>query len=98
MPAGLVLEFEGVDATHYEAANNALGIDMTTGKGDWPPGLMSHAGGTTESGGFAVLEVWESRQAQQQFMQSRLASALQEAGLPEPSRITWVDLLAYHTP
>jgi len=98
MSAGLVLEFQGVDASHYEAANKQLGIDMATGKGDWPAGLLSHAGGPMDGGGFAVIEVWASRQAQEEFMRTRLGAALQAAGLPEPSRVTWVDLLAYHTP
>ncbi len=98
MPAGLILEFQGVDPSHYEAVNKKLGIDMATGEGDWPPGLLSHAGGPTGDGGFAVLEVWDSQEAQGEFMQTRLGSALQEVGVPEPSRMTWVDLLAYHTP
>lgn len=98
MSAGVFIEFEGVGQPHYEAVNKTLGIDMATGKGDWPPGLLSHAGGPTGDGGFAVLEVWESQEAQGQFMETRLGAALQAAGVPEPSRVTWVDLLAYHTP
>jgi len=31
-------------------------------------------------------------------MESRLGPALAKAGAPAPSRITWVPLLAYHTP
>lgn len=98
MAAGLILEFQGVDQRHYEAVNKTLGIDMATGTGDWPPGLLSHAGGPTSDGGFAVLEVWDSQEAQEQFMQTRLGAALQAEGLPAPSRVTWVDLLAYYTP
>ncbi len=98
MAAGVVLEFQGVDASQYEAVNKKLGIDMKTGKGDWPAGMLSHAGGLTDDGGLVVMEVWESQEAQGKFMESRLGAALQEVGVPAPSRVTWVDLIAYHTP
>jgi hypothetical protein len=97
MAAGLVLEFEDIDATKYAAVNKELGIDMATGKGDWPAGLLSHAGGTTESG-FAVIEVWESKDAQAAFMNGRLGAALATVGVGGPPRVTWVDLIAYHAP
>ena len=29
----------------YAAVNKHLGIDMQTGQGDWPAGLLSHAAG-----------------------------------------------------
>ncbi len=98
MAAGVVLEFQGVDASQYNAVNKKLGLDPATGKGDWPAGLLSHAGGPTGDGGFAVMEVWDSQEAQGKFMESRLGAALQEVGVPAPSRVTWVDLIAYHTP
>jgi hypothetical protein len=98
MAAGLMLEFQGVGRSQYEAVNSQLGIDMETGEGDWPDGLMSHAAGPTGDGGFAVFEIWESQDAQGKFMETRLGPALHAAGLPEPSRVTWANLLAYHTP
>jgi len=97
MAQGLVLEFQGIDASTYAAVNKILGIEMATGKGDWPAGLLSHAGGTTE-GGFAVIEVWESKDAQAAFMNGRLGAALGQAGVNETPRVTWVDLIAYHAP
>ncbi|MDX6538473.1 MAG: hypothetical protein QOI71_83, partial [Gaiellales bacterium] len=36
MADGLILEFEGVGAEEYMAVNRALGIDVTTGAGEWP--------------------------------------------------------------
>lgn len=98
MAAGLILEFQGVDRSDYDKVNAALGIDMQRGTGDWPAGLQSHAAGSVEGGGFCVLEVWESKGHQERFMQERLAAALQSGGLPQPSRMAWVDLVAYHTP
>lgn len=45
------------------------------------------------------MEVWESREDQERFMQDRLGRALQEGGVSgPPSRVEWLGLAAYHTP
>lgn len=97
MAVALILEFEGVDRSHYEAVNSNLGIDMATGAGDWPAGLRSHVAGTTDAGGLVVAEVWDSQAAQGAFMEARLGAALREAGVAAPARMTWGELLAHHT-
>jgi hypothetical protein len=98
MPEGLILEFDGVGREQYNAVNAALGIDPETGQGDWPDGLISHAGGT-RPGGFVVFEIWESQEAQGQFMDGALGKALQEGGITEPpSRVEWLELAGYSTP
>jgi len=94
---GLILEFDGVSREQYEAVNKLLGVDMASGKGNWPAGLLFHAGGA-KPGGWAVVEVWESKEAQQRFMEDRLGRALQEGGITEPpSRVDWLDLVAHHS-
>jgi hypothetical protein len=98
MPAGLVLEFRDIDKSHYEAVNKKLGIDMVTGTGNWPKGLLSHAAGSTDDGTFVVMEVWTSQDDQGLYMDTALGPALGQAGVPLPSRATWVDVVAYHTP
>jgi hypothetical protein len=97
MPAGLILRFPGKTRADYNAVNDKLGIDMTVGT-NFPDGLLSHAAG--ENGGaLYVVEVWESREAQGRFMESRLGRALQEGGVTDAPEITWIDpLLSYHTP
>jgi hypothetical protein len=50
MPEVLILEFTGVSEGEYAAVNKHLGIDMQTGQGDWPAGLLSHAAGIAEDG------------------------------------------------
>jgi hypothetical protein len=98
MPEGLILEFDGVGADQYNAVNASLGIDPSTGQGDWPDGLLSHAGGTKE-GGLVVFEVWESKEAQGRFMDGRLGQALQEGGIAgPPARVEWLELAGYSTP
>src|SRR3954467_8596266 len=76
MPEAVILEFTGIGLTEYEAVNKELGIDMTTGVGDWANGLMMHCGGTADDGKFVVTEVWESRELQGAFLESRLGAAL----------------------
>jgi hypothetical protein len=97
MAEGLILEFEGVGRDEYEAVNERLGVDMAGGQGDWPAGLLFHAGGA-KAGGWVVFEIWESRDAQSRFMNDRLGRALQESGISgPPSRADWLDLAAYHS-
>jgi hypothetical protein len=97
MADAIILEFDGVGRDGYEAVNELLGLDAASGAGDWPDGMMSHTAGA-KPGGWVVFEVWESKDAQAQFMGGRLGSALHEAGLPAPTRVEWLDLAAHHNP
>lgn len=97
MAEGLILEFEGVGQEQYAVVNGHLGIDMESGQGDWPAGLLFHAG-AIKPGGLVVFEVWESKGDQERFMNERLGQALQEGGIDgPPSRVEWLALAAYHT-
>lgn len=99
MAAALILEFEGVTKKEYDAVNAALGIDPTTGEGDWPDGLISHSGGLNTDGHLVVMEVWDSPEHQARFMEGRLGEALGKGGVTEPpSSVTWIELIAHHTP
>ncbi len=98
MADGLILEFEGFGEETYEQVNEKLGIDMASGEGNWPAGLISHTGGA-KPGGWVVFEVWSSKADQERFMEERLARALQEGGVEgPPSRMEWLDLSAHHNP
>jgi hypothetical protein len=44
-----------------------------------------------------VFEVWDSKESQAAFMESRLGPALHGAGLPEPTRVEWLTILGHHT-
>jgi hypothetical protein len=99
MPDALILEFDGVGREEYEAVNEVLGIDMNTGTGAWPEGLLMHSAGATRDGGFVVYEVWDSVEAQERFMNERLGPALKQGGIEDPpSRAEWLDLHAHHSP
>src|SRR5690349_16326898 len=97
MAKGLILEFDGFGAETYEAVNERLGIDMDSGEGDWPAGLLFQSGGA-KPGGWVVYEVWATQEDQERFMADRLGRALSEAGVDgPPSRVEWLDLAAHHT-
>jgi hypothetical protein len=98
MAYGIVLEFENVGKAQYDAVNAKLGIDMAKGAGDWPAGLTSHTGGSTANGGLFVVEVWESKGHQEAFMSTRLGAALGAVGVPDPVRVTELDIVGYATP
>jgi hypothetical protein len=95
MPYGIVLAFDGVGADQYWAVNEQLGI-KPDGTGDWPAGMLSHAGGPTATG-WVVAEVWNSKADQEAFMASRLGAALGAVGLPDPAQIIESDLVNHHT-
>jgi len=86
----LILEFSAPSAVDiYERVNELLGVDPTTGTGDWPAGMIDHhAGGEGDT--LVVVESWESREAQDEFMRTRLGPAFGEAHVPEPTRVTWL--------
>ncbi|MEA3184436.1 MAG: hypothetical protein QOJ74_913 [Ilumatobacteraceae bacterium] len=90
MSYGLVLIFEGVTEKEYWSVNEKLGINQDS-TGDWPEGMVFHTGGPTQSGGFAVIELWKSKAAQEAFMGSRLGAALAASGVPAPSQMIETD-------
>ncbi len=99
MVAEVILEFEGVTTKEYDAVNSELGIDPSTGDGDWPEGLISHAAGLNEDGHLVVTEVWDTPDHQARFMEERLAQALEKGGVTSPpSGVTWIELVTHHRP
>src|SRR5262245_8881609 len=93
MPEALLYEIDGVTTDQYNAVNNLLGLDVASGAGEWPAGLRSHTATLTESGRFVLLEVWDSRAAQEEFAAASLGSALAEVGIPEPARMEWLTVI-----
>jgi hypothetical protein len=98
MAASIMFRAPGKTRDAYDKVNQVLGLDPATGGGDWPEGLLSHAAGEAD-GALYVFEVWESRDAQQRWMNGQLGRAFQESGaILEPPEITWVDLFSYYRP
>jgi len=98
MAEGLILEFSEGGEAEYRAVSAHLGVDVESGTGDWPDGLVSHAAGPSTNGTWVVMEVWSSRETQATFMESRLAAALAAGGITTVPKVTWVELAGFHQP
>jgi hypothetical protein len=97
MADAIIWEFDGVHRDDYDAVNGKLGIDPERGSG-WPDGLIFHTG-AAKPGGWVVFEVWESKEAQERFLNDRLRPALEAAGVTTPpTRVDWFDVAAYASP
>ena len=97
MAAALILEFDGGTEDEYRAVSKELGIDLDTGTGDWPEGLITHSGGINDAGNLVVMEVWDTPEHQARFMDGRLTEAMARAGVTrEPASVTWIELTAHH--
>ena len=97
MAEAIIWEFDGIGRAEYDAVNEQLGVDPNSG-GSWADGLLFHVG-AGKPGGWVVIEVWESKGKQEQFLNERLMPAFEAAGLTtEPTRVEWLDVAGYVGP
>ena len=68
----------------YEQIRAQLGLDK-------PAGGIFHVAGPSPTGGWRVIEVWESEEEANRFFQERFVPALRALGLsgPPPPRQFW---------
>jgi hypothetical protein len=68
----------------YEKIRAQLGLEK-------PAGGIFHVAGPSPNGGWRVIEVWESEEEAQRFLEERFFPALQSLGLmgPPPPREFW---------
>jgi len=78
MTTGIVAEFNNLDERRYERVNELLNLYQNP-----PKGLLLHSAGPIP-GGWRVVDIWESREAFDQFFKDRLSGALKQAGVTEP--------------
>ncbi len=78
MAVMMIIEVPGGTTEQYDRANEIMGIH---GDQDAPEGLISHVAGTTDDG-LLVVDLWESEQALNRFVEERLGAALQQSGMP----------------
>jgi hypothetical protein len=95
MPVAVLVEVEGTGIETYDATNAAMG-----GLSENPPdGLLAHMAAPRESGGYFVLNVFESSAAWERFRDGRRAVAFRETmpeGLAPPKVSIW-ELHAFST-
>ncbi|HYH12114.1 MAG TPA: hypothetical protein VD789_07140 [Thermomicrobiales bacterium] len=73
-----LLEFPGLTREQYER----VGANLAGGP---PEGILYHSCGPHE-GGWRVVDIWESREAFDRFVDGTYLAAVRGVGGPEPSR------------
>ncbi len=79
MAVCLVIDVPGGKMEQYEDVMHKL----EESGGRLGEGQTFHAAGPTDDG-FTVIDVWNSRDDFDRFLQGRLGQAIQEAGVPQP--------------
>ena len=54
-----------------------------------PEGAIAHIAGVGPNGGWRVIEVWESKDAQEKFTREKLAPVFAEVGIERPEPQQW---------
>lgn len=96
MSVGIIMEFDGFSVDTYEAVRDRINWPES-----WPEGISLHVAGPT-SDGMRLVEIWESRQQYDDWMQNTIQPALENvvgdalASAPPP-RITEFELLRHET-
>ncbi len=89
----LVLEFAHSNAAEmYKSVNQELGLGGPGDPSGWPGAMGCHVAGQAGDS-LIVVEVWDSKAAQEEFMQNELGPALQKANAPAPTRAEWFSML-----
>ncbi|MCC7445960.1 MAG: hypothetical protein IT324_01025 [Anaerolineae bacterium] len=82
MAVAYLMQFSSVTPEQYDAVMQELNL------GSKPPkGALLHMAGPTEDG-WRVIDVWESPEVFDAFVQTRLGQALHNAGISEQPAIT----------
>jgi hypothetical protein len=69
----------------YDAAASQVGA----GPENMPDGGILHVAGPSPSGGWRVLEIWESEEAARRFDEERVVPVLRQVGIERPQPETW---------
>ena len=83
MALTFLFELPGTTQEQYDQV-----LDNLQRGGKTAEGRIFHVAGPME-GGWRVLDVWESQEAWDKFLQEKLGQALQEAGVAPPQQQVW---------
>jgi hypothetical protein len=91
MAIAMLLEWSDMDEAKYLELIERIGL------GDRMfPGAIAHVAGPIE-GGWRVVDVWESEEAFERFLEEKLRQASSEVGINPPSVSIW-PVLTIRTP
>jgi hypothetical protein len=77
-----IVESPEATPADYDRAHEIMG---TSGEGDAPDGLIEHVC-ASDGTGLLIVDVWESEEQLDRFLQERLGPALQQAGVTAVAR------------
>ena len=80
MAVGVFLEFPGVTWEQYEQLVQDMSLSGS------PEGVLIHVCGPTSDGGWRMVDVWESQEAFERFVNELLIPRAQARGFPQPSK------------
>ena len=83
MAVVFIIEQSDVTRAKYEDIRSQVVPDNRM-----PDGLILHLAGEVKGGGWRVVELWESEEAQGKFLQAKLVPAFQKAGLSQQPKVT----------
>ncbi len=83
MPIAMLVDNHNVSQDVYDQVREQIGLEG-------PAGGYVHIAGPSPSGGWRVIEVWDSEEDAQRFFKERLGPALQAVGAgPPPQPQFW---------
>jgi hypothetical protein len=88
MAVAVEMNFSGATLEQYDQVMNTMGL---TAGGATPPGAISHWVAKTDDG-LRVVDVWESREAFDQFAAEQIGPATLAAGFTGPPETRFYDV------
>ena len=80
MAVGVLMEFPGVTREQYDQLVQDLDLSGP------PEGALIHVCGPTSDGGWRTVDVWESQEAFERFVNELLIPRARARGFPQPSK------------
>jgi len=80
--------FRGATTDQYDQIRERMGL---TPGGATPPGALFHWVAETDDG-LRIVDVWESREAFEQFAQEKIGPYSAEAGITDPPAMEFYDI------
>jgi hypothetical protein len=81
------MNFKGATLDQYDQVIELMGLQS----GQAPPSGLFHWVAETDDG-LHVVDVWETREAYEQFAQEQIGPYTQQVGIPAPPEITYYDV------
>lgn len=86
------IDVEGITADEYRAVLDHMGVETSPAKN-----IYLHITGPTEDG-FRILEIWDNKEAFQEFVETRLVPANEALGINRTARVTVEPLHNFFAP